>query len=861
MKRVGLSLAASSSRPHFMLGRNTQLSNLGLVPITVAAGAFSTALLLTFVLLPKLAHAAANPADAVPILYYDFENNTTRTTFENLVEQSVNSGSGAITRAGNTTTISSVAGAGTFNGGAASGQSATGSSWDSSTTDPGSAATNYYQFVVNTSGFSQLSITVDNQASGTGPARIGVLYSTDGSTFSATTTTLTGNAAFTASTFDLTAITAVDNQSSVTIRLYAFAGSAGDRTGRSLFGSGGTFRIDNLTVRAATVTASKTLLDYPSIGLSIKSGTAFTPAYSDFTVNGSGITVALASAIQMSGSLTISNGTLSCGTNIVSGAGSFVLSPGATLGIGNANGITAAPTATGNIQTTTRSFDTAANYIYDGSVAQVTGSGMPPTVNNLTVNNSSGVTLSGATTITTALTIGSITSNSIFDDGGFQITSTSALNLSNGSAFRLGSAGTGTSFPAFATRNIAVVTTVEYASNQPQTIAAINYSNLTSSGSGARALTSSGTIGIGEAFTPGTNTYTITGSTIDFQKATTQTIPAFNYNNLSNSGNGPRTYPNGGTVKIAGTFSYGNGGPHTVTGSTIELNGTSSQSLPNQGFTFNNLTINNAAGVTAGTTGSPVSVGGTLSLANGALTNGMGNNLTIASGATINRAGGSIAAAPIFSASVNVIYSGSSPVTTGPEIPSSTTVLNNLTIGNSGGVTLGANAQCNGVLTLTNDLTVPSGLALTQSGTSAGAGDVIGVVHRNDLSGTTRAFGNPNVQITITAGTITSADVNLAKDVAPGAFPNAILRTYSIEPGAGALVAATLRLHYLDAELNDNTEGSLTLWRATGSPSATWQNQLFTSRDTTDNWVELTGVTGFRCGHFRRQCWRRRRYG
>jgi len=36
----------------------------------------------------------------VPILYYDFENNTTRTTFENLVEQQVNAGSGAITRAG-----------------------------------------------------------------------------------------------------------------------------------------------------------------------------------------------------------------------------------------------------------------------------------------------------------------------------------------------------------------------------------------------------------------------------------------------------------------------------------------------------------------------------------------------------------------------------------------------------------------------------------------------------------------------------------------------------------------------------------------------------------------------------------------
>src|SRR5882672_12888551 len=65
----------------------------------------------------------------LPILYYDFENNTTRTTFENLVEQAVNSVSGAITRAGGSTTISSVAGAGTFNSGAATGEAASASNW------------------------------------------------------------------------------------------------------------------------------------------------------------------------------------------------------------------------------------------------------------------------------------------------------------------------------------------------------------------------------------------------------------------------------------------------------------------------------------------------------------------------------------------------------------------------------------------------------------------------------------------------------------------------------------------------------------------------------------------------------------
>ncbi|MFZ4621819.1 MAG: T9SS type A sorting domain-containing protein, partial [Bacteroidota bacterium] len=47
---------------------------------------------------------------------------------------------------------------------------------------------------------------------------------------------------------------------------------------------------------------------------------------------------------------------------------------------------------------------TGANYEFNGSVAQVTGALMPATVNNLTVSNSAGVSLSGATSVTGTLT-------------------------------------------------------------------------------------------------------------------------------------------------------------------------------------------------------------------------------------------------------------------------------------------------------------------------------------------------------------------------------------------------------------------------------------------------------------------------
>lgn len=53
---------------------------------------------------------------------------------------------------------------------------------------------------------------------------------------------------------------------------------------------------------------------------------------------------------------------------------------------------------------------------------------------------------------------------------------------------------------------------------------------------------------------------------------------------------------------------------------------------------------------------------------------------------------------------------------------------------------------------------------------------------------------------------------------------------------------ATLRLHYLDSELNGNTESQLQLWRNNGT---NWTMQGVTNRNTVDNWVEYAGVTQF----------------
>ena len=112
-----------------------------------------------------------------------------------------------------------------------------------------------------------------------------------------------------------------------------------------------------------------------------------------FSLPASGVTfVSAPNIVDSTGS------TLNMGTSVFSGAGSFQVQAGATLGSGHANGINGNVTCTGangggNI------FNTGANYTFNGSGAQVTGTLLPATVNNLTINNSAGVTLSSAVTV------------------------------------------------------------------------------------------------------------------------------------------------------------------------------------------------------------------------------------------------------------------------------------------------------------------------------------------------------------------------------------------------------------------------------------------------------------------------------
>ena len=99
--------------------------------------------------------------------------------------------------------------------------------------------------------------------------------------------------------------------------------------------------------------------------------------------------------------------TLDFGVSQLGGNGLFILNEGATLATANEGGIDSTLQTTGD-----DSLHVGANYIFNGSTAQVTGTQMPMTVNGLTIDNEAGVKLSQATLINGVLRL----ENGVFDN-------------------------------------------------------------------------------------------------------------------------------------------------------------------------------------------------------------------------------------------------------------------------------------------------------------------------------------------------------------------------------------------------------------------------------------------------------------
>jgi hypothetical protein len=113
-------------------------------------------------------------------------------------------------------------------------------------------------------------------------------------------------------------------------------------------------------------------------------------------------------------------GTLFMQDKTISGTGSFNHNNAitATLGIGDPDGITTTGGVVGNVQVTgTKTYGITANYIYNGVAPQVTGNALT-TCNNLTIDNTTGVTQQNATNTTQNVVVTNLLS---LNNGAYQI--------------------------------------------------------------------------------------------------------------------------------------------------------------------------------------------------------------------------------------------------------------------------------------------------------------------------------------------------------------------------------------------------------------------------------------------------------
>ena len=278
------------------------------------------------------------------------------------------------------------------------------------------------------------------------------------------------------------------------------------------------------------------------------------------------------------------------------GGGTFTLESGAVLGIKSPDGITSAG-ATGLVKVTgVRSYNTGADYIYNGNSNQSTGNGLPATVNNLTIDNEGTLGNQKVTIFQNT----SITSNLSIVQGGLDLGIFSAsrgalggvLTVANGAYLGIG--GTNSLPGNFASHVIGCTSRIEYYGTD-QTVASINspstYGVLVLSGSGtklfevganlicndfevsgaAAAIASEGInfggnvqIGVGATFTGGGFTHQVTGNwnvegefipengQVIFDENASLNISGGVFNNLTLTGPGLKTIT--GNIEINGNF-------------------------------------------------------------------------------------------------------------------------------------------------------------------------------------------------------------------------------------------------------------------------------------------------------------------
>ena len=515
----------------------------------------------------------------------------------------------------------------------------------------------------------------------------------------------------------------------------------------------------NLTISGGTTTTGAAL----TVGsLSINGGTLNTTSTTAFTVNGT---------------TTIASGLL----NVPVSAGNKTFTGLVTLNGGTMTGASTTVVLGGGVTNNSGTVTLTGTATMATAGATLSGTNAIAT---LTVTSPGTVTNSGALTVATALS------------------GTGTFTNGNGTSGTLNIGGTSgiTTLTASAANN-----TVNF-TGTTQTIPALTYYNLNLSGSTTPVLVNGGTITIAGTFTPGSVIPTVTNNTVAFT-GTTQTIPAFTYNNLTLSGSTTPVLVNGGTITIAGAFTPGSVVP-TVTNNTVAFTGTS-QTIP--AFTYNNLNLSGST--------TPVALSGSYTIAS-----------TFTPKSTTSPAQGTS----------TMTFTGTSQT-----IPAFTYY--NLTLSGAGSWTAG------GGLTLTNALTNGGTLDLAANALSAGSYSNSGTIK---FSGATngQVIGTGTVQYygstaqTVATGTYSTLKISNTTSASIGAATTAATLTIdgssilNVNAGKPLTVSTTFTNGGTLNLLSDDANGTATILTPTsigGSGTANVQQYLTNSR----NWYISSPVT------------------
>jgi hypothetical protein len=437
----------------------------------------------------------------------------------------------------------------------------------------------------------------------------------------------------------------------------------------------------NYSVNPTTI-ASGSTVNYNASGAQ----TVAALSYGNLTLSG-GNTKTLGGALTLNGDLTISSSTTLATANY-----------GVTLNgdFSNSGTFTAGSSAITLTGTGTQSID---GFTTTGLVSMTKGSGTATFTGNV---NGAGLTTSGAGTLDLGAGLTHTFTGTWTRTAGTLLGDSSTLNLGNTTA----TSGTGTAFTAG-------TSTVNYNYAGAQTIAALTYNNLQTSGSGTKTL--GGAIILNGGLTIGSGT--------------TLTVSASNYG-ISVAGGwsngGTFTYGTG-TVTFNGSSAQSIGGSTTTTFYNVVINAGASLSLAN-GITFpvHALTIAGLAKA-SGTWGSSSSTATYKNDTYFAATSGM---LSVATGS-----------APAPTSTVVTLTTGSNPSTYGDSLTFTATVTGTAPTTPTGTVTFKDGATTLGTGTLSG-----SGASATATFTtnmlSAGIHATITAVYGGDVNYATQTSGS-----------------------------------------------------------------------------------------------------------------------